>query len=51
MKTKTNDFLLDEELLNVFREVFSEQEFEIAVTDAKRAFAFIRKQESKQNNC
>lgn len=50
-KIKLNDFSLDEELLNVFQEVFSDDPagYEEVVRDAKRAFAFIRKTELKRN--
>lgn len=50
-KPKMNDFSLDEELLKVFKNVFSDDEdgYNEAVRDAKKAFTFIRKIEFKRN--
>lgn len=53
MRTKisTSDFSLDEDLLNVFKEVFSDDPagYDEVVRDTKKAFAFIRKTELKRN--
>jgi hypothetical protein len=44
-KSKWSNYSLDEELLNLFQEIFSPEEYETAVTDAKKAFSFIRNHE------
>jgi len=50
-KPKMNDFSLDEELIQVFKTVFTNDEdgYNEAIRDAKKAFAFIRTIELKRN--
>lgn len=52
MKTKNRKSFLDDQLILMFQDIFSDDEtgYEEAIRDAERAFSFIKRVELKRNS-